>query len=147
MVIAKNNNTLFYVNATSLLNPTHQIDDNNSNVVASNTCTSHSTSIFFPAPAFAGAVFNLKKKDSIADSGATQIFVMDGTPVINKWKTTCPLQVALADGCVVTSTHMCVCVCVNSASSKRGSLGYPSLSRLTLCPPHLGSCLLELKTI
>ena len=28
-----------------------------------------------------------------------------------------------------------VCVCVNLASSKRGLLGYPSLSRLTSCPP------------
>jgi hypothetical protein len=62
--------------------------------------------LFQPRP-FASAVFNLKTKDSIADSGATQIFLMDGTPVVNKWKTTCPLRVALADGRVVTSTHMC----------------------------------------
>ncbi len=44
---------------------------------------------------------------SIADSGATQIFVMDGTPVVNKRPTTRPLKVALADGRLVTSTHMC----------------------------------------
>ena len=44
---------------------------------------------------------------AIADSGATQIFVMDGIPVHNKRKTTCPLKVALADGRQVTSTHMC----------------------------------------
>jgi hypothetical protein len=42
---------------------------------------------------------------------------------------------------------VCACVCVNLSSSKRGLLGYPSPLRLTLCPPHLGSCLLELKTI
>ncbi len=45
--------------------------------------------------------------DSITDSGATQIFVMDGTPVVNKQKTTHPLRVALADGRMVTSMHMC----------------------------------------
>ena len=32
---------------------------------------------------------------------------MDGIPVHNKRKTTCPLKVALADGRRVTSTHMC----------------------------------------
>ena len=46
--------------------------------------------------------------DAIADSGATQIFVMDGTPVINKRPTTRPLNVALADGRIVLSTHKCV---------------------------------------
>jgi hypothetical protein len=32
---------------------------------------------------------------------------MDGTPVINRRPTTRPLKVALADGRIVTSTHMC----------------------------------------
>jgi hypothetical protein len=107
MVVAKNNNTLFYVNAASLLNPTQQIDDNNITVVASNSCSSRSTKISSPAPAFAGAVFKLKTKNAISDSGATQIFVMDATPVVNKWKTMCLLRVALANGREVTSTHMC----------------------------------------
>ena len=45
--------------------------------------------------------------EAIADSGATQIFVMDGIPVHNKRKTMCPLKVALADGWRVMSIHMC----------------------------------------
>jgi hypothetical protein len=45
--------------------------------------------------------------EAIADLGATQIFVMEGTPVLNKRITTCPLKVALADGRHVISTHMC----------------------------------------
>jgi hypothetical protein len=56
---------------------------------------------------FAGGTFHLPTKHAIADSGATQIFVMDGTPMINKRPTTNPLRVALADGCQVMSTHMC----------------------------------------
>jgi hypothetical protein len=44
---------------------------------------------------------------AIADSGATQIFVMEGTPVVNKRPTSTPLKVALADGRHVLSTHMC----------------------------------------
>ncbi len=32
---------------------------------------------------------------------------MEGTPVLNKQITTCPLKVALADGRRVMSTHMC----------------------------------------
>ena len=49
----------------------------------------------------------LDTNNAITDSGATQIFVMDGTPVINKCPTTHPLKVALADGRIVLSTHMC----------------------------------------
>ncbi len=53
------------------------------------------------------AAFHLNTTDAIADSGATQIFVMDSTTVVNKHKTTHPLKVALADGRIVLSTHMC----------------------------------------
>ena len=58
---------------------------------------------------FAG--LRLDTYDAIADSGATQIFVMDGTPVVNKRPTTHPLKVALADGRIVLSTHMCDIKC------------------------------------
>ncbi len=44
---------------------------------------------------------------AIADSGVTHIFVMEGTNVINKRRTTCPLKVTLANGWQVVSTHMC----------------------------------------
>jgi hypothetical protein len=49
----------------------------------------------------------IKPNEAIADSGATQIFVMEGTPVLNKRITTCLLKVALADGRRVMFTHMC----------------------------------------
>jgi hypothetical protein len=54
---------------------------------------------------FAG--LRLQTYNAIADSGATQNFVMDGTPVANKRPTTRPLKMALADGRLVMSTHMC----------------------------------------
>jgi hypothetical protein len=44
---------------------------------------------------------------AIADSGATQIFIMEGMPVTNKRTTTCPLKVAIADGRQVLLTHIC----------------------------------------
>jgi hypothetical protein len=106
-VVTKNNNTLFYVNAASSPDPTQQIDYNDITGVASNTRSSHSTTISSSAPAFAGAIFKLKPNDAIADSDATQIIVMDGTPIINKHRKTCPLKVSLANGRKVTSTHMC----------------------------------------
>ncbi len=53
------------------------------------------------------AAMTIASNAAIADSGATQIFVMDGIPVHNRRKTTCPLKVALADGRRVMSTHMC----------------------------------------
>jgi hypothetical protein len=49
----------------------------------------------------------IASSEAIADSGATPIFVMDGIPIHNRQKTTCPLKVALADGRRVMSTHMC----------------------------------------
>jgi hypothetical protein len=55
----------------------------------------------------AGAAFHLKTDDAIADSGATQFFVMEGTPVVDKRKTTHPLKVSFADGHQVISIHMC----------------------------------------
>ncbi len=78
--MTKNNNTLFYVNAASLSDPTQQLDYDDITIVASNTRSSHSTTISSPAPVFAGAIFKLKPNDAIADLGATQIFVIDGTP-------------------------------------------------------------------
>ncbi len=51
--------------------------------------------------------YTIATNDAIADSGATLIFVMEGSPVLNKQKTTCPLKVALADSRRVMSMHMC----------------------------------------
>ncbi len=53
------------------------------------------------------AVLTIALNKVIADSGATQIFVMDGMLVHNEQKMTCPLKVALADGRRVMSAHMC----------------------------------------
>jgi hypothetical protein len=47
---------------------------------------------------WAYAALTIASNEAIADSGATLIFIMDGTPVNNKQKMTCPLKVALADG-------------------------------------------------
>jgi hypothetical protein len=55
----------------------------------------------------AGAAFQLATDNAIADSGATQIFVMDGTPMVNRGPTTQPLKVSLAGGRQVMTTHMC----------------------------------------
>ncbi len=45
--------------------------------------------------------------NAIADSGAMQIFIMEGTPVHNKQHRTYPLKATLADGWHVMSTCMC----------------------------------------
>jgi hypothetical protein len=56
---------------------------------------------------FANAAMPTLAKMAIADSGAMQIFIMEGTPVTNKCLTNRPLKVALADGRTVMSTHIC----------------------------------------
>ncbi len=88
---------------------TYDIDDDDITVPTSNVtrqvaCHAHDHDV---PTNIAGGVVTLPPGMSIADSGATQIFVMDGTPVVNRRPTTRPLRVALADGRIVTSTHMC----------------------------------------
>jgi hypothetical protein len=56
---------------------------------------------------FEGAIFRLNMAVAIADSGATQIFVMEGANVTNKRRTTRPLKVTLVNGRQVVSTQMC----------------------------------------
>jgi hypothetical protein len=96
----------------------HKVIVNNDDitVVASNvlsgSTSSFSTVFSSVAPAQQSqwayaALTSIASNEAIADLGATQIFIMDDIPVHNKRKTTCPLKVALADGCRVMSTHMC----------------------------------------
>ena len=56
---------------------------------------------------FTNAAIPTSAKVAIADSGVTQIFIMEGTPVTNKRRTDRPLKVVLADGQKVMSTHVC----------------------------------------
>jgi hypothetical protein len=91
------------------------VDDDHITVVTSNVLNGSTTSLESAFSSFAPRqqskcaydTMTIAANDAIADSGATQIFVMDSTPVHNKQKTTCPLKVALADGRRVMSTHMC----------------------------------------
>ncbi len=85
---------------------TYGHDDDVDTIVASNVSPKGQIS---PPPTidFAQAVMPIREQVAIADSGATQIFIMEGTPVKSKRTTTCPLKVALADGRQVLSTHIC----------------------------------------
>ncbi len=87
-------------------------NDDNDTVIASNVSYSksfrrHALDHFLNFNNFAGAMLPLNTGNAMADSGATQIFVMEGTRVINKRATTNPLTVLLADGRQVLLTHMC----------------------------------------
>jgi hypothetical protein len=109
---------------TQFFSPAHEVivDDDDITVVTSNVSTGSTTSqqsafsLFAPrgdlplgngfqnspkrrpGSKWAYAAMTIASSEAIADSGATQIFVMDGIPVHNKRKTTCPLKVALANG-------------------------------------------------
>jgi hypothetical protein len=84
----------------SAVNDTFDDDDNT--VVASNVSTTLPT--LTNCRAFAATV-TLDTKDAIADTGATQIFVMECMPVLNKRPTMSLLRVSLTEGHAVTSTH------------------------------------------
>ena len=91
------------------------VDDDDITVVTSNVSNGSTTSLESAFSSFAPrqqskcayAAMTIASNEAIADLGAAQIFIMDGTPVHNKRKTTCPFKVALADGSRVMSTHMC----------------------------------------
>ncbi len=93
----------------------YDLDDDDITVPTSNVSTQSLTPGSYKAWAIdhifqteiAGAAFRLTTNNAIADSGATQIFVMEGTPAVNKRPTTHPLKVSLADGRQVMSTHKC----------------------------------------
>jgi hypothetical protein len=93
---------------------THDLDDDDITVPTSNMSQRSTTTTSYCACALehllrqevAGGVFQLPTKHAITDSGATHIFVMEGTPVRNKRPMARPLKVALADGHIVTSTYM-----------------------------------------
>ncbi len=87
-------------------------DDDDDTGIASNVSypklfRSHALIHFLTSNTFAGAMLALRTGNVIADSGATQIFVMEGIPVINKRVTTNPLTVSLVDDHQVLLTHMC----------------------------------------
>ncbi len=91
------------------------VDDDDITIVTSNVSNGLTTSLESAFSSFAPrqqskcayTTMMITSNEAIADLGATQIFVIDGTPVHNKQKKMCPLKVALADGCRVMSTHMC----------------------------------------
>jgi hypothetical protein len=94
---------------------TYNLDDDDITVPTSNVSTHSSRPQSYKAWAIehiikneiAGGAFRLTTDNAIADSGATQIFIMDGTPVVNKHPMMHPLKVLLANGRQVMSTHMC----------------------------------------
>ncbi len=120
-VAFKCNETFSVMSTTSdpalLFSPVSEfiVDNDDITVVTSNVSNGLTTSLELAFSLFAPrqqskcvyATMTIASNEAIADSGATQIFVMDGTPVHNKRKTTCPLKVALADEHWVMSTHMC----------------------------------------
>jgi hypothetical protein len=85
---------------------------------------------------WAYAALTIASNEAIADSGATQIFIMDGMPVHNKQKTTCPLKVALADGRWVMSTHMCDIIVLSLPTTLIGHI-VPKLSIASLFGIHV----------
>jgi hypothetical protein len=112
--VASNGNFTFYVSSASdpsfptqyspTTTTTH--DEDNVTVITSNISLRPRTPNV-PTHALAAASVTLRTKDAMANSGATQIFVMENTPVINKRIMHAPLKVALADDREVFLTHEC----------------------------------------
>jgi hypothetical protein len=98
---------------TQMFSPVSElvVDDDDITVVTSNVSNGSTKSLESAFSLFAPQQESkwayIASNEAIADSGTTQIFVMDGIPINNKQKMTCPLKVALANGRQVMLTHMC----------------------------------------
>jgi hypothetical protein len=131
---------------TLLFSPVSEfiVDDDDITFVTSNKSNGLTTSLELAFSSFAPrqqskcayATMTIASNEAITDSGATQIFVMDGTPVHNKQKTTCPLKVVLADGRRVMSTHMCDIIIPGLPTTLMGHI-VPELSIASLFGIHV----------
>ena len=91
-----------------MISPINEIilDDDDITVVTSNVSNSLTMSLKSAFSSFAPrkqskwayTAMTIASNKAIADLDATQIFIMDGTPVHNKRKARCLLKVAFADG-------------------------------------------------
>jgi hypothetical protein len=79
-------------------------EEDDMTINASNISLHHRSASY---PAMALVAMESPTKDTIANSGVTQIFVMEGMLVKNKRCTTCPLKVTLAKGNRF-GPHICV---------------------------------------
>ena len=112
------------VNSTISSYPTHltQVaapnfatdDDDDSTIIASNCSSTHSAAkctstiprkVTPEHQDYANML--IKMSHAIADTGATSIFVMEGTPMENVQPTAHPITINLPDGKKVLSTHTC----------------------------------------
>ncbi len=84
-------------------------NDNNNTVVPSNCSQKHSSANSAQTTPehqhYANMLIDVLH--AIADTGATSIFVMEGTPMENIKPTMSPITINLPDGERVRSTHMC----------------------------------------
>ena len=78
----------------------YEEDNNDTTFVASN-CSKN-----FKQLEFANAI-EIAASHAIANTGATSIFIIKGTPVKNLCWTNNPITVSLPDGTKVSSTHIC----------------------------------------
>ncbi len=103
--IASKCNSSFYVNRANSSYPTQLLpEDDGLTIATSNVSTSsigsykaRALSALLQNKEFVGSMFQLNKAAAIADSDATQIFVMEGAKDINKRRTIRPLKMTLAD--------------------------------------------------
>ena len=75
-------------------------DDNNATIITSNCKTKHKK-------VECVNTITIAPTHTIADTGATSIFIMKGTPVKNLRRTNNPITISLPDSSKVTSTHIC----------------------------------------
>ena len=80
----------------SLAKAQHILNNNDIKTVVVSNCTSHQANTMMVAPTHA-----------VANTGATAIFIMEGTPVHNKWLAKEPIFISLPDGRKVKLSHIC----------------------------------------
>jgi hypothetical protein len=99
--------SLYPTQSTSQIAAFAPRDDDDATIITSNCKTKYAAAAAFIKQLECVNAITTAKSHAIADTGATSIFVMKGTPVKNIRKSDNPITISLPDGGKVTSTHIC----------------------------------------
>ena len=82
-------------------------DSDDAMIITSDCTTKYDAAAAFIKQLECVNAITIATSNAIADTGATSIFIMKGTPIKNLRKANNPITISLPDGSKVTSTHIC----------------------------------------
>ena len=82
--------------------------------------------------AYSASVIQIPKQEAISDTGATENFVLPGTPVKNVQPARKPISVNIPDGSKIRSTHICNLDIAGIQEKEKHAHIFPGLAHASL---------------